>query len=52
MSSDDAGQHISTFLGKKLNPNFQGEAGNRYDVGIQGHPHQAHHGAGLHRDVR
>ena len=29
-------QHIATFLGKKLNTNFQGEAGNRYDVRIQG----------------
>jgi hypothetical protein len=29
-------QHIATFLGKKLNTSFQGEAGNRYDVRIQG----------------
>jgi len=29
-------QHIATFLGKKLNTNFQGEASNRYDVRIQG----------------
>ena len=29
-------EHIATFLGKKLNTNFQGEAGNRYDVRIQG----------------
>jgi hypothetical protein len=28
--------HVATFLGKKLNANFQGEAGNRFDIRIQG----------------
>jgi hypothetical protein len=28
--------HIATFLGKKLSPQFEGEAGNRYDIRIQG----------------
>jgi hypothetical protein len=28
--------HVATFLGKKLNGNFQNEAGNRFDVRIRG----------------
>jgi hypothetical protein len=28
--------HIATFLGKKLSPQFEGEAGNRYDICIEG----------------
>lgn len=29
-------EHVATFLGKKLNANFQQEAGNRFDIRIQG----------------
>ena len=29
-------EHVATFLGKKLNTNFQNEAGNRFDVRLQG----------------
>ncbi|MGH9627677.1 MAG: hypothetical protein ACRD7E_04965 [Bryobacteraceae bacterium] len=28
--------HIGTFLGKKLSPQFESESGNRYDIRIQG----------------
>jgi hypothetical protein len=29
-------EHVATFLGKKLNTNFQNEGGNRFDVRLQG----------------
>jgi hypothetical protein len=29
-------EHVATFLGKRLNANFQNEAGNRFDVRLQG----------------
>jgi hypothetical protein len=29
-------EHVATFLGKRLTPNFQNEAGNRFDVRLQG----------------
>ena len=29
-------EHIATFLGKKLSPQFEGEAGNRFDTRIEG----------------
>jgi hypothetical protein len=29
-------ENIATFLGRKLSPNFQGEAGNRYNIRIEG----------------
>lgn len=28
--------HIATFLGKKLHPNYQGEMGNRFNIRIEG----------------
>jgi hypothetical protein len=44
--------NIATFLGRKLNGNYQDEMGNRFKYAHRGDSHQTHHGAGVDQDVR
>ena len=44
--------NIATFLGKKLNGNYQDEMGNRFNVRIEGTRVQPLHGHGLDQNVR
>ena len=39
--------NIATFLGRKLSTQFEGEAGNRYHIRIEGTRNQTHDGACL-----